>query len=174
MNDDDLLNRAIVRAVRGETSPWDIDPAYPTKDALGKPFTFEERFKAGDKQILLWAVWDCAERGEAIPRWATDALYTVLTRAAKFEFNTWDDAFGKMPADGTHRNKIQRLVKYAIPVGERIVKLSCLDPMTMRRPKKGGRGIGDALFYDVAKEFCIGARAVKEYWGFFKKLCVQN
>ena len=164
----ELLDRAIVRKVQGQPSPWPIDTRFKWRG------DFECTFKAGDKQILLWAIRDYAERGEPIPPWATDALHKVLMRAAKFEFNTWDDAFGKIPAKGTHRNKIQRLVKYALPVGERIVKLSCLDTMTMRRRKKGGRGIGDALFYDVAKEFCIGARAVKEYWGFFKKLCVQN
>jgi hypothetical protein len=35
-------------------------------------------------------------------------------RAAKFEFETWDDAFGKIPGKGTHRNSIQGLVKYAV------------------------------------------------------------
>ena len=43
----DLLDNAIVRAVRGESSPWPIDSAHPAKG------TFEDRFKAGDKQILL-------------------------------------------------------------------------------------------------------------------------
>jgi hypothetical protein len=88
---DELLDRAIVRAVRGEPSPWPLDRAYPPKG------TFKDRFKAGDKQILLWAVRDCAERGEAIPKWAAEALHTILIRAAKFEFETWDDAFGKIP-----------------------------------------------------------------------------
>ena len=92
MNDDELLNQAIIRAVRGEPSPWPINPKYQWKG------DFEFTFKAGDKQILLWAIRDYAERGEPIPPWATDALHDVLMRAAKFEFNTWDDAFGKIPA----------------------------------------------------------------------------
>ena len=56
MNNNEPLDRAIVRAVRGEPSPWPLDRAHATKG------TFEDRFNAGDKQILLWAIWDCAER----------------------------------------------------------------------------------------------------------------
>jgi len=82
MKNNELLDRAIVRAVRGEPSPWPLDRAHAPKGA------FEDRLNAGDKQILLWAIWDCAERGEAIPRWATEALHTVLMRAAKFELGT--------------------------------------------------------------------------------------
>ena len=159
MNDDDLLNRAIVRAVRGETSPWDIDPAYPTKDALGKPFTLEERFKAGDKQILLWAIWDYAERGEAIPKWATDALYEVLMRAAKFEFSNWDAAFGKIPAEGTYRSKIRSLVREAIPIGEKIREL-----------QKNDRGITNDLLEELAEKEQLSFRKVRDYWKFYKGL----
>jgi hypothetical protein len=154
MNNNELLDRAIVRAVRGEPSPWPLDRAHAPKG------TFEDRFNAGDKQILLWAIWDCAERGEAIPRWATEALHTVLMRAAKFEFETWDDAFGKIPGKGIHRTSIRGFVKYAVPVGERIREL-----------QKKGRAIGNSLFEELGKnEFLIGSRRVKEYWKFYKRL----
>jgi hypothetical protein len=151
---DDLLNRAIVRAVHGDPSPWPLDPAHPPRG------TFEDRFKAGDKQILLWAIRDCAERGETIPKWAAEALHTVLMGAAKFEFETWDGAFGKIRGKGTYRNRIRDLAKYVIPVGERICELH-----------KQGRAIGNSLFEELGeKEFLIGARRVKTYWSFFKRL----
>ena len=58
MKNNELLDRAIVRAVRGEPSPWPLDRAHAPKG------TFENRLNAGDKQILLWAIWDCAERAK--------------------------------------------------------------------------------------------------------------
>jgi hypothetical protein len=80
-------------------------------------------------------------------------------RAAKFEFNTWDDAFGKIPAKGTYRVRIRGIVEYAIAVGKRIRDL-----------KSKGQGIGDPLFGELAEHFGIAEERVKKYWDFFKQL----
>ena len=71
-----LLDVLIVRAVRGEASPWPIDPHLDFK----WKGSFEATFEAGkgDKQILLWEINDCAQRGARIPKWAADALYDIM------------------------------------------------------------------------------------------------
>src|ERR1700730_14801257 len=56
------VDYAIWRAVCGKPSPWLSDPEF---EPAG---TFEDRFKAGDKQILLWEIYFCAQSGRPIPR----------------------------------------------------------------------------------------------------------
>ena len=99
---DSLLNSAIHRAVRGEPSPWPIDPEFPAKGS------FEDRFRAGDKQVLLWAIHECAQRRQLLPKWVTDALHDALFRLATGEFS-WDDAFGPLRAKGWQRREISGL-----------------------------------------------------------------
>ncbi len=91
------VDYAIWRAVCGKPSPWLIDPEF-------KPAgTFEDRFRAGDKQILLWEINFCAQSGRPIPKWATNALYDILYGMAKGGVVSWNDCFGKPYADGKQR-----------------------------------------------------------------------
>jgi hypothetical protein len=89
------IDYAIWCKVHGEPSPWLIDSQFEVKGS------FEDRFRAGDKQILLWELDSCARTGERIPQWAADALYDILYGMAKGSLseNSWNDAFGKPYAD---------------------------------------------------------------------------
>jgi len=58
MTMDPRLRKAILDAVRGKDSPWPVDKHYPLSG------TFQERFKGGDDQILLWAIALAAEDAE--------------------------------------------------------------------------------------------------------------
>jgi hypothetical protein len=91
------VDYAIWRAVCGKPSPWLIDPKFKAEG------TFEERFIAGDHQILLWEINCCAQKGRAIPKWAADALYELLFRMAKGGVSSWNDVFGKPYADQKQR-----------------------------------------------------------------------
>ena len=93
------IDYAIWCAVLGKPSPWRVD-SNPKFKPEGK--SFEDRFKASDKQILLWEFFDCWREGRRIPKWAGDALYDLLFRMAKGRLRavknrdpSWDDAFGK-------------------------------------------------------------------------------
>jgi hypothetical protein len=68
------LREIIRRSVIDESKLWPIDLKYP---AVG---FFEDRYKAGkgDKQILLWAIDDCAQKGQPIPEWAAKALNEII------------------------------------------------------------------------------------------------
>ena len=100
-----LLNEQIFRAIRGEPSLWPIDDRNPELGAYG---TYEERFRRGDKQILLWAIEHCACHGQLIPLWAAEELKSVLLRMAKGQCS-WDDAFGRVRARGVNRQRIENL-----------------------------------------------------------------
>ena len=100
-----LLNEQIFRAIRGEPSLWPIDDRNPKLRAYG---TYEERFRRGDRQILLWAIEDSARHGQLIPPWAAEELKSVLLRMAKGQYS-WDDAFGRVRARGVNRQRIENL-----------------------------------------------------------------
>ena len=89
------IDYAIWLKVHGEPSPWLIDSQFEAKGS------FEDRFRLGDKQILLWELDDCARTGERIPKWAADALYEILYGMAKgyLAKNSWNEAFGTPYAD---------------------------------------------------------------------------
>jgi hypothetical protein len=88
-------DHAIWCAVLGKPSPWLIDSKF---EPVG---SFEDRFRDGDRQILLWELLDCWRDGRPFPQWAGDALYNLLFGMAKGvlektgDIASWDDAFGR-------------------------------------------------------------------------------
>jgi hypothetical protein len=93
------IDHAIWCAVLGKPSPWLIDLEF---ERVG---SFEDRFRAGDKQILLWELFDCWRDNRPIPQWAGEALFKLLfdmakglLRTAKDRLPSWDDAFGRQYA----------------------------------------------------------------------------
>ena len=132
------LREIIRRAVMGESELWPIDPKHPAVGSL------EDRFNASDKQILLWAMDDCAQRGKPIPPWAAKALNDIIYRAAEGEFYSWDDAFGKIFA-GIQKRRAQTLARM-LDVYYRIRELHA-----------EGHAIDNLLFERVGKELKLQA-----------------
>ena len=146
MSDDELLDALIAKAVRGGPSPFPTDKAYQWKG------DFETTYAAGDKQMLLWAVDDYAQRGEPIPKWAADALHDIMFRGvARGKFESWDDAFGPIYVDQQRTIQPRR---HMVAVWKRVREL-----------RRKGHPIDDTLFENVSKEFAIGIGKVKEYYG---------
>ena len=135
------LKDIISRSIRGEPSPWPIDPAYKLEGS------FEDRFRAGDKQILLWAIDEYAQKGEPVPEWAAAALNDILYRMAIGEFDTWDDAFGKIFADGHRRVGIRTLARM-FEVWTRVKEINAAE----------GSAIGDGLFERVGRDLAVGGK----------------
>ena len=144
---DRAVDQAIIRKVRGEDSWWEIDYRYPAKGR-----TWEERFTKdrngrapGDKQVLLWVIDLYAEKGKRIPKWAADALRTVLLDAAKGKFKTWDDAFGKIMHGRKRRTTINEQLPRVKKVGERIRELRSQRYKFGAGKEQGRRGIWSIL-----------------------------
>ena len=152
---DRLLNSAIHRAVRGEPSPWPIDPKFPAKGS------FEDRFRAGDKQVLLWAIDECAQSRQLLPKWVADALHDALIRLATGEFS-WDDAFGPLRAKGWQRRQISGLsLMYDI-----LVRVQ----QKVHEQRRKGENINHDLVYEDVRDDLkkagrrIGIGKVKKYY----------
>lgn len=147
------LRDIIHRSVMGESKLWPIDPRYPAFGSLEDRFNGRLNKGAGDRQILFWAINDCAQRREQIPDWAANALHDLVYRAAEGEFQSWDDAFGKIYALGKRKRRIQHLAQM-LRVWARI-----------QQRHQAGESKVEELFERVADEFNIGATLVKELYG---------
>ena len=144
---EELLDEIIYRAVRGEETPWLLDPEFKARG------TFEDRFRDGDKQILLWEIDDCAQSGRPIPKWAAEALHGLLYGAVKGQAKSWDDVFGRLYAKGTQGARRMSGLSVMVDVWFRICELS-----------REGRAIDHELFHTVHEEFKIAEVRVRDYY----------
>ena len=152
---DDLLDVIIGRAVSGKLSPW------PTNQNFEWKGSFEATYKeGGDKQILLWAIEDCAHRGTLIPKWAAEALREIMFRGvAKGRIAKWEDAFGRLRTD--QQRQIQTR-QHMAAVWTEVCKLNAAGCTDWQK-----------LYKDVAKKFGIGIGKVREYYGTMKEFMDQ-
>jgi hypothetical protein len=145
-----LLEEMIDAKVLGDpTSPWDIDPKYPHAGSL------QDRFNAGDQQILLWAIHFSARKGEKVPEWAAKALAKIMYEAAVGEFDSWDEAFGRIFARKKRVTMYQK-ARHMIDAYDRVIKLN--------RENRKANPIGNILFAQVGEELHIGKNAVSKYY----------
>jgi hypothetical protein len=144
-----LLEEMIDAAVLGEPSPWDTDSKYPG----GKDF--ELMFNGGDKQALLWAVMFPAREGKRVPEWAAKALARVLYDAAVGDFDSWDEAFGRIFAR-KKRTTMYKKAREMLAAYNRVIELNREDPKA--------NPIGNILFAQVGEELSIGRNRVSQYY----------
>jgi hypothetical protein len=146
----DPLEEMIDAAVLGDkTSPWDIDPKHPP---VGN---FQDRFNAGDQQILLWEIHFSAREGEKVPEWAAKALAKIMYEAATGKFDSWDEAFGRIFAR-KKRATMYKKAREMIAAYNRVIELN--------RENRKDNPIGNKLYEQVGEELCIGRNRVAEYY----------
>jgi hypothetical protein len=146
------LGQIIAESVRGEHEAWPTDPGYSTKGP------HEERFGAGDKQRVLWQIYDCAVDGTPIPKWAAKAFCDSLVEVVTCQ-STWEREFGEVPAKGqggrslTYRTTIRKLAKHLIEVGEAVRN---------HNPKD------DDMYEELGKKFKLDRHFLKDCWHRYK------
>jgi hypothetical protein len=147
------LGQIIAESVRGEHKAWPTDPAYSTKGS------HEDSFADGDKQRVLWQIYDCAVAGAPIPKWAAKAFCDSLVAVVTCQ-STWEREFGEVPAKGAERRRliyqatIQKLAKNLIGVGEAIQNHTHKD---------------DNMYRDLGKRFGLSRKNLKDYWARYKR-----
>jgi len=148
ISQEDLLDVLIGRAVRGKPSPW------PTNQNFRWKGSFEATYREGgdNRQILLWAIEECAQNGTPIPKWAAEALHGIMYRdVARGRIGEWEDAFGPIRTD-QQREITSRQKMVAVW-------------MEVRKLRRAGCTDWEKLYENVAKKFGIGIGKVKEYYG---------
>jgi hypothetical protein len=147
---DPLLEEMIDAAVLGDpTSPWDIDPKFPRGGSL------QDRFKAGDRQILLWAIHFSAREGKEVPEWAARALAEVVYDAAAGASDSWDKPFGRIFAK-KKRATMHQKARNMIAAYNLVIELN------RENPKENP--IGNELFSRVGDDLSIGRNTVSKYY----------
>jgi hypothetical protein len=157
---DDFYDRAIIQTVRGEADlKWPLDPRWPATGPDGKRLSWEERCKK-DKQALLWAIEEWAEKQEKIPQWAHAALRKILLDTAKGNLGkSWDGAFGEVFYDRRGLANIKLLVKRVRRRGEQIYKLW----------NDQGHSLGDSP-NSVWSKMSGDRKQLKSDWAMYKKI----
>jgi hypothetical protein len=148
------LREIIHRSVMGKSKLWPIDQKYPAVGSLEERFNGTFNKGVGDKQILLWAIDDCAQKREPLPDWVANALHDLVYRAAEGKLRTWDDAFGKIFA-GIKKRRAQTLARM-LDVYYRVRELHA-----------GGHAIDNDLFErvgDELKHHASGKTTVQELY----------
>jgi hypothetical protein len=153
---DDLLDALIGRAVSGKPSPW------PTSQNFEWKGSFEATYREGgeNRQILLWAIEDCAQRGTLVPKWAAEALHGIMFRGvARGGIGSWEDAFGPIRTDQQREIRSRQHMAAVWTEVRKLNRAGCTD--------------WEKLYEDVAKTFAIGIGKVREYYstmqGFMKQ-----
>ena len=153
----ELSDVIIGRAVSGKPSPW------PTNQNFKWKGSFESTYREGgdNKQILLWAIEDFAQKGTPVPKWAADALHEIMfSDVARGRIVSWDEAFGPIRTDQQREIQPRR---HMVAVWIRIRELNtagCTDWVK--------------LYQDVADEFGIGIGKVREYYGTMQKFMEEH
>ena len=108
----------------------------------------EERFESGDKTALLDCLCYCLNRNLEIPEWCRQGFVSTVFATRRFEFATWDEAFGKPHPKGT-RVELKRLLGTQT---RRVVKAIALY-------RSEGEKVDNDLFEQVAEGFGDMSRA---------------
>jgi hypothetical protein len=153
---DPRLREAIFRAVKGEPSWWPIDRNYPQHG------TQQERFDAGDRQMLLWAIVLAADEKRQIPRWATNALEAALLTISTTD-KDWRDVFGGTRAKrgggrGANSRSMMMRAKKMLAVWDLVHEL-----------KSQGWGIGDKMFAEIGQRLHISGSTANRYYSRMKR-----
>jgi hypothetical protein len=123
----------------------------------------KRQFEAGDKSVLLWAIWSCLESRRPMPEWLRIAFLDAYEAAERFEIRSWDEVFGRPVPKSMHlkTEKRKEQLRWAI-----IARVKAL---------KAERPIDKGLFEQVGKELGISGTVASDiYYGRSRELRKMN
>jgi hypothetical protein len=76
----------------------------------------KQKFGEGNPAIILMAMHECLLLDRPIPEWLRQAFIEAYQSATAFEIRSWDEAFGRPPAKGTHPKTRKQYAELRYPV----------------------------------------------------------
>jgi hypothetical protein len=120
----------------------------------------QKRLPDGDKWALLYAIRQCLLLKRPLPEWLRLAFLRAYDSATGYEIKSWDDAFGRPHAKGTHLQKERRKLQLRFDIIRRIKELASEMPIDERLFEKVGKelGIGGSttvkdIYYEERRKF---------------------
>lgn len=102
----------------------------------------KERFEAGDKSALLYAIYHCLLLERPLPEWLRLAFLHTYEAHARFEIRSWDQVFGQPVPKGTHLETEKRKAELRPLIIERVGALKAEKPIDKQLFEEIGRGLG--------------------------------
>ena len=113
----------------------------------------KRQFEAGDKSVLLYAIYACLESRRPIPEWLRVAFLDAYEAAERFEIRSWNEVFGQPVPKGTHLKTERRNAQLRWTIIERVEAL-----------KAEERTVDKGLFEQVGEELGITATLVSDIY----------
>jgi hypothetical protein len=130
------------------------------QDPQRKRLSFEERYRRGDKRVLMQELHLCLAEEKPVPKWLRSALLRAVMQATFFDIDYWDDVFGPpcvtdtgRPARGKTRTAMQKKQLVTLRIYDRIEQL-----------KAEGTSVDKRLFEKVAAEIGVGRAQVEQLY----------
>jgi hypothetical protein len=105
----------------------------------------EERFNAGDKSALLYAIYHCLLMKRPLPEWLRAAFLHTYEARARFEIRSWDEVFGRPVPKSTHLETEKRNAELRPLIIERVEALKAEKPIDKGLFEKIGRELNPPL-----------------------------
>jgi hypothetical protein len=105
----------------------------------------KRQFEAGDKSVLLYAIYGCLELRRPIPEWLRVAFLDAYEAAERFEIRWWDQVFGRPVPKGTHLKTERRNAQLRWTIIARVEALKA----------EGWKVEKEGLFDQVARDLKI-------------------
>lgn len=105
----------------------------------------KERFEAGDRSVLLYAIYHCLLMNRPLPEWLRLQFLHTYEAHARFEIRSWDEVFGRPVSKGTHLETEERNAELRYLIIERVEALNAKGPIDKGLFEKIGRGLNPPL-----------------------------
>jgi hypothetical protein len=123
----------------------------------------EERFNAGDKSALLYAIYHCLLMKRPLPEWLQTKFLHTYEAHARFEIRSWDQVFGRPVPKGTHLETEKRNAELRPLVIERVEALRAERPIDKGLFEEIGQKLNPPLSGTTVSEIYYDERTRELY-----------
>jgi hypothetical protein len=112
----------------------------------------KRQFEAGDKSVLLYAIYTCLELKRPMPEWLQLAFLAAYDSATGYEIRSWDEVFSRPVPKGLHLETKRRNAQLRYTIIARV------------EAREAGTPIDKKLFEQVGKELGISGTVASDIY----------